>query len=48
MFGASQTVSIRLKDWGNVEADIGPLFGSITLNIAALSEQYANYKVLKA
>lgn len=29
MFGASQTVSIRLKDLGNVEADIGPLFGSI-------------------
>jgi len=31
LLGASQTASIRLKDLRNVQADIGPLFGSITL-----------------
>lgn len=31
LFGGSQTASIRLRDLRNVQTDIGPLFGSITL-----------------
>jgi hypothetical protein len=47
LFGASQTVSIRLKDLRNVEADIGPLFGSITLTSQHFLNNTQTIKFLK-
>ncbi len=47
LFGASQTVSIRLKDLRNVEADIGPLFGSIILTSQHFLNNTQTIKFLK-
>ena len=47
LFGASQTASIRLKDLRNVQADIGPLFGSITLTSQHFLNNTQSIKFLK-
>jgi hypothetical protein len=47
LFGASQTASIRLKDLRNIEADIGPLFGSITLTSQHFLNNTQTIKYLK-
>jgi hypothetical protein len=47
LFGASQTASIKLKDLRNVEADIGPLFGSITLTSQHFMNNTQTIKFLK-
>lgn len=47
LFGASQTASIRLKDLRNIEADIGPLFGSITLTSQHFLNNTQTIKFLK-
>ena len=46
-FGASQTASIRLKDLRNVQADIGPLFGSITLTSQHFQNNTQTVKYLR-
>jgi len=47
LLGASQTASIRLKDLRNVQADIGPLFGSITLTSQHFLNNTQTIKFLK-
>ena len=47
LLGASQTASIRLKDLRNVQADIGPLFGSITLTSQHFQNNTQTIKFLK-
>jgi hypothetical protein len=45
--GTAQTASIRLKDLGNVQADVGPLFGSITLTSQHFLNNTQTIKFLK-
>lgn len=47
LFGGSQTTSIRLKDLRNVEGDIEPLFGSITLTSQHFLNNTQTIKFLK-
>jgi hypothetical protein len=46
-FGTAQTASVRLKDLRNVQADIGPLFGSITLTSQHFQNNIQTIKFLK-
>ena len=46
-FRTSHTASIRLKDLRNVQADIGPLFGSITLTSQHFLNNTQTIKYLK-
>jgi hypothetical protein len=47
LFRTSHTASIRLKDLRNVQADVGPLFGSITLTSQHFLNNTQTVKYLK-